>query len=330
MSYGLLLVETQADREWLATRVGLTTAELEEAIAELARAGVALERSSAPTGHYVLPPEQAFEVLIAREEERLDAERAALRATRDEVPALVSEYVNRRAVGSAEEVEFLADSPLVRSRLFQLTSEATRSVWATHVGPAASHEAVRAALPLDRATTERGLEQRMLIDLDSLGPAHWTTYLETLLDLGHELRVLPAVPQLMLIFDEQHCLVPGAVVDGSTSAFVLHGPHLCRPITVLFNELWDSATPYGEQGGRADTAFTEVRLRQLASLLARGLKDEAIARRLGVSVRTVRRMVSALSDELHAASRFQAGFLAATRGWADGPRSGADSSASGD
>lgn len=52
-------------------------------------------------------------------------------------------------------------------------------------------------------------------------------------------------------------------------------------------------------------------------LLASGAKDEAIARNLGVSVRTVTRIVAELTSELGATSRFQAGVLAARLGWLD-------------
>ena len=49
--------------------------------------------------------------------------------------------------------------------------------------------------------------------------------------------------------------------------------------------------------------------------LARGAKDEQLARTLGLSLRTVRRRVAELLDELEASSRFQAGVEAVRRGW---------------
>ncbi|MEV6412507.1 helix-turn-helix transcriptional regulator [Kribbella sp. NPDC051718] len=55
--------------------------------------------------------------------------------------------------------------------------------------------------------------------------------------------------------------------------------------------------------------------RQLAigELMATGAKDTAIARQLGVSVRTVRSEISALIAALGATSRFQAGCLLVRR-----------------
>lgn len=45
-----------------------------------------------------------------------------------------------------------------------------------------------------------------------------------------------------------------------------------------------------------------------------GSKDEALARQLGVSLRTVRRRVADLMDEFGATTRFQAGMEAVRRG----------------
>ncbi|HEV7963709.1 MAG TPA: helix-turn-helix transcriptional regulator [Actinoplanes sp.] len=67
------------------------------------------------------------------------------------------------------------------------------------------------------------------------------------------------------------------------------------------------------RGGPADGLSGSDRT--LLRLLALGVTDEAAARRMGVSVRTIRRHVSQLLDRLDAVSRFQAGVQAAQRGW---------------
>ncbi|MEH1126371.1 helix-turn-helix domain-containing protein [Micromonospora sp. CPCC 206061] len=54
----------------------------------------------------------------------------------------------------------------------------------------------------------------------------------------------------------------------------------------------------------------------LLGLLAAGLTDEAIARTLGVSLRTIQRRIHDLLLELGVTTRFQAGLAARERGWA--------------
>ena len=53
----------------------------------------------------------------------------------------------------------------------------------------------------------------------------------------------------------------------------------------------------------------------LLAQLADGAKDEQIARKLDVSLRTVRRRIAALMTDLGVDTRFQAGVEAARRGW---------------
>ena len=92
---------------------------------------------------------------------------------------------------------------------------------------------------------------------------------------------------------------------------------MIRPSTLLdglidYWELcWRSAVPL--QAPAEDPVSEEDRA--LLALLVSGLKDEAIARQLDWSVRTMRRRMSRLYELLGAANRFQAGAIAARRGW---------------
>lgn len=57
------------------------------------------------------------------------------------------------------------------------------------------------------------------------------------------------------------------------------------------------------------------RERELLVLLSAGCGDDSMAVQLGISVRTVRRRISAIMTRLGARSRFQAGAKAAHEGW---------------
>jgi DNA-binding NarL/FixJ family response regulator len=76
----------------------------------------------------------------------------------------------------------------------------------------------------------------------------------------------------------------------------------------MFDYAWDLAQPM--PGARRDISQD----RQLLILLASGFKDEAIARYLGWGLRTVRRRVAKLMDDLGAQTRFQLGAAAQSRG----------------
>jgi DNA-binding NarL/FixJ family response regulator len=64
----------------------------------------------------------------------------------------------------------------------------------------------------------------------------------------------------------------------------------------------------------------EVELKQqIILLLAEGAKDETVARRLGLSLRTCRRHIAEILDHLDASSRFQAGYRAGRLGAVPAP-----------
>jgi len=92
-------------------------------------------------------------------------------------------------------------------------------------------------------------------------------------------------------------------------------PGVIASLLELFESVWRTAAPLDvghpiEAGtGLSDTERT------LLTMLADGATDETAAKKLGVSLRTVRRIVADLMRRLDAGSRFEAGIKAAKNGW---------------
>ncbi|APU16803.1 MULTISPECIES: helix-turn-helix transcriptional regulator [Actinoalloteichus] len=76
--------------------------------------------------------------------------------------------------------------------------------------------------------------------------------------------------------------------------------------------------PWAHAEVHDDSAVVIDSDQRLLTLLAAGLKDEAIARQLGVSTRTVSRRVADMLDVLNSRTRFQAGVMAQRQGWLAG------------
>jgi hypothetical protein len=134
-------------------------------------------------------------------------------------------------------------------------------------------------------------------------------------------RVFEAAPEIILERAPCRLAVMGrsAVVDADIDdpndrRLVVRQHSLVSALTVLFESLWEKAMAIpglDEQGLSLGAGDRRLLLGQLAT----GAKDEQIARALGMSLRTVRRRVAELIDELGAQSRFQAGVEAVRRGW---------------
>ena len=135
---------------------------------------------------------------------------------------------------------------------------------------------------------------------------------------GEQARVLPAVPLKLVIVDRRWALLPLTSTEEGTrgSAVLVHQSRLTDALVSLFGALWQQAAPISPAVVSA-TAEAELPAvdAQLLRLLDVGLKDEAIARHLGLSERTLRRRITLLLQRLGASSRFQAGAQAVRRGW---------------
>ncbi|MCD9899941.1 LuxR C-terminal-related transcriptional regulator [Streptomyces sp. MT29] len=79
-----------------------------------------------------------------------------------------------------------------------------------------------------------------------------------------------------------------------------------------FDHAWGRA--HAVEDGRTKPAVLSDLHRTVLRLLSEGARDETIARRLGVSLRTCRKYVAEIFEAIGAESRFQAGYLAAQRG----------------
>ncbi|MGX4734631.1 response regulator transcription factor [Kitasatospora griseola] len=114
----------------------------------------------------------------------------------------------------------------------------------------------------------------------------------------------------VLIIDDTVALIPS---PGAAEVTVIQHAAVVRQLTQFFEASWMQAAQPQESVPVPDGTGIELKHR-IVQLLADGAKDETVARRLGISLRTCRRHVAEILDQLGASSRFQAGFRAARLG----------------
>ena len=125
---------------------------------------------------------------------------------------------------------------------------------------------------------------------------------------GELLRTLAAPPLGLLVADDDRAVVQ---LDGTS--LLVTDPTLLTALTRTFEALWVLAVPITVTGAVGQDLGE--RDRRIITLMAAGATDDAIARRIGLSRRTVVRRVAVLQEQLGATTRFQAGVQAAQRGW---------------
>ncbi|HET6856912.1 MAG TPA: helix-turn-helix domain-containing protein [Streptomyces sp.] len=164
------------------------------------------------------------------------------------------------------------------------------------------------------ALLARGIAVRAVIDREGLSRPGRMRSLDALVERGLRARVTANVPTRLIAVDRRTALLPPTDAADATgpaaTALVVGDALLHNALLPLFETVWERAVPLS---GTTDPLPGAQR--ELLGLLAAGLKDEAIARRLGVHVHTARRRITRLLDTLDADTRFQAGAQASLRGW---------------
>lgn len=130
-----------------------------------------------------------------------------------------------------------------------------------------------------------------------------------------QFRSTNELPVCLILVDRQTCILLNESDrddNAGEHAAVIRNPLVVSLLSGLFEEVWDRSLIFDASDAEPPPVADEIRS-GLLLLLAGGAKDEVIARRLGMSVRTCRRRISEWMKILGATSRFQAGLEAARR-----------------
>ncbi|MER5475149.1 helix-turn-helix transcriptional regulator [Streptomyces sp. NPDC002685] len=202
----------------------------------------------------------------------------------------------------------------VRTRLAELAESARTECLSFIPGGAQLPDTMESSKPLEQLALERGVVLRAIYQDSFRNDAATLEYVRWLESLGGETRTVPALPMLMVLVDREVALVPIDPDDGRRGALELRSYGVVAALHVLFERFWATAQPWHELDQPDDRGLTR-RDRELLLQPATGHTDENIGRKLGLSLRTVRRNASALMERLQARSGFEAGVLAARAGW---------------
>ncbi|MFJ4658012.1 LuxR C-terminal-related transcriptional regulator [Nocardia sp. NPDC088792] len=131
--------------------------------------------------------------------------------------------------------------------------------------------------------------------------------------VGALARTLPDPPMKLIVADDRRAvLVLHTDERRGDPMGVRVGPSPTLDLLVkTFDALWTMATPISVNPSEA----LDERDKAILTLMSMGATDDTIARRLGLSRRTVVRRTASLLERLGASTRFQAGVQATRRGW---------------
>ncbi|MEU8508367.1 LuxR family transcriptional regulator [Streptomyces brevispora] len=137
-------------------------------------------------------------------------------------------------------------------------------------------------------------------------------YVRAVAGYGGQVRTLAEFFDRLIVVDQRTAFIPASA--DRTVVVVVTEPAVVRFLTDMFERAWDRAEPYPFLPVRAADAATEVvpDMREaICKLLIEGRSDREIARRLGLSLRTLQSHIARLKDAYSAQHRLQLGYLMA-------------------
>jgi sugar-specific transcriptional regulator TrmB len=203
-------------------------------------------------------------------------------------------------------IDVIDDTKRACRRWEEIAQRCTVEVLSTHLGAQTDNEHLERVAALNIPILRRGVKHRMIYQHISRSNLSMQSFSRTLTRHGALVRTSSESFEVMTIFDRQTAFIP-LVHNGDArgGAAVITNQSVVRYLHRIFERVWSSAMLYeGTEG--IDMAADDDRM-LLLRLMAAGLKDQAIANRLGMATRTCRRRVMALLEDLGATSRFQAG-----------------------
>ena len=290
-AYPLLIATRGVAAVELALSMGVSPECAESACGELARRG--LVRRSVDGLWYPLPPQSEFLPLVSRAQEQL-------RRGRELLDRLGMEYQRvhegRRA---GEIVQVVEGAAAAREQIEELHAEVREEMLvfarASGAGP-----------DVDSAPAMRhGVRSRVIVEREVLNAGG-------VFGAAAHLRVADRLPVQLAIADRSRALLPLAADDPASDPLlmVVRPSGLLDALVTLFESVWAAGVPLG-------TPHSPLRLRILGMLVG-GSTDAAMARALGVAVRTVQRHISAMEQAAGVDNRIQLVWHAARHGWLDG------------
>ncbi len=242
-----------------------------------------------------------------REMHRLETRRVELVESREALIALST--TGLRSDPSATALEWgrvpQEMTPAVVERLTAITSDILRACTMTvESGPGVDETNIREG----QRRIAGGLLQRALYPLDLLDSPVGQRWIRSWSDVGEKQRFVDRTPTEFAVFGNHAVLAVEEWGDPGSPYVLTRDPMLVAVFTAYFDAAFSAGLPMPtERAANQDD-------RRLLRLLGMGIKDEAIARYLGWSLRTVRRRVARLMGELGVETRFQLGIAAERAG----------------
>ncbi|MFD7907681.1 helix-turn-helix domain-containing protein [Kitasatospora sp. NPDC059722] len=206
-------------------------------------------------------------------------------------------------------IEYVRGKALISQRINHAVTTAKEEILAAQPGGPRPPDVLSRVLDDDLADLERGIAVRTIYHPSTRYHAPTRDYVAKITEAGGRFRTLDEPYTRLIIVDRQLAVIPVAE-DLNLAAFI-HDPAVIHFLVhEVFERNWNRGLDF--TGGRTVPQQVVSRMRQtIIDLLLEGTNHRVIARRLGISERTLARHLAEMREDYNVESLFQLGWALA-------------------
>ena len=314
-AYRIAVLEGQFRSEAIAAELGLSPEDVKRTERALRVMRLLRPTPGDPRRLAPVSPDAASSELLGPMEEHMGQLEQHVARLRSQLAALQPIYFEgRKKRNHLEAFDTISEPDTIQSVIDSLLKRSRSEVLTVQPGGPRPPHVLEAAKQSCLAMVNRGIRLRSIYQHTARTDPGTETLARAVSAKGGQFRTTEEVIDRLIVIDREVAFLPQRrTSDPSRAAVIVREPTLVNYLCSVHDLLWRTALPFGQDDAGSKPVIDEVR-QAIIRLLAEGHKDELVARRLGMSVRTCRRHISEITTELRATSRFQAGANAAAQG----------------
>ncbi|NUR01265.1 MAG: LuxR family transcriptional regulator [Streptomyces sp.] len=229
--------------------------------------------------------------------------------------AQIAEVTSARSAGGSLRgptpvIDYLDGLPEINQAIRDAVDGARKEILTAQPDGPRPRSVLADALETVRAQLDAGIANRTLYQHSARFDEATKDYVRQVTAYGAEVRTLPEFFERLIIVDREVAFIPGR--GDRTLALEVREASVVRFLVDVFERSWDRAESTPFVPARSVDAAPEVIPsihESIQKLLVAGHSDRAIARRLGISERSLQNHVGRIKARYGAENRFQLGYL---------------------
>ncbi|MEU8515151.1 helix-turn-helix domain-containing protein [Kitasatospora sp. NPDC048722] len=205
-------------------------------------------------------------------------------------------------------IEYVRGKALINQRILQAQADGPEEALAMQPGGPRPPKVLASGLDYDFARLKMGASMRTIYHASTRYHQPTRDYVATLSAAGWQYRTLDEPYTRLIIIDRRLAVIPVAADDMGMAAFIHDQSVIEYLVEEVFERNWSRALEF--DGATSVPQQVVSRLRHtIIELLLAGTNHRVIARRLGISERTLARHLAEMREEYNVESLFQLGYV---------------------